>query len=282
MSIKIEYSDLPRVPDEAPLYVVVRPTWDAERVSQLAESLNVRGDVVDAGDWLVVRDGTSTVEVYRATHSLRLTRDEFDTEARGVMQRAHDRERAVAVAERFMDSLGRVDATAEIHSVTELSITLATDGRDDGEQRVAGLQVNYRYDLTGLPLIGPGAKAQVTVDGDGQVQQAYRFWRELQQRGTRPTISPEAAIDRFASREQFADMPDSAQIRMSSVQFGLLSLPPTEVQGVLLPAYVLRGEIDSELLRGNEFIAYVAAVEIDEAEAKRNRWSLVRPSLLAA
>ena len=38
------------------------------------------------------------------------------------------------------------------------------------------------------------------------------------------------------------NLPRGAKVAVSAVQLGLLSLPPTEIQGVLLPAYVLRGE----------------------------------------
>jgi hypothetical protein len=66
------------------------------------------------------------------------------------------------------------------------------------------------------------------------------------------------------------------------MRLGLLCLPPTEPQGVLLPVYVLRGEVSTDMLPGQPFVAYVAAAELDEATAKRSRWSLSRPALLAA
>src|SRR5438309_5694657 len=81
---------------------------------------------------------------------------------------------------------------------------------------------------------------------------------------------------------QFANLPEGAKVAVSSVQLGLLSLPPTETQGVLLPAYVLRGEVSTDMLPKYEFISYVAAADIDEADAKRHRWQQVRPTLLAA
>ena len=31
-----------------------------------------------------------------------------------------------------------------------------------------------------------------------------------------------------------------------------------------------------------QFVAYVAAVQLDDVEAKRNRWPLARPALLVA
>jgi hypothetical protein len=45
---------------------------------------------------------------------------------------------------------------------------------------------------------------------------------------------------------------------------------------------VLRGEVSTEFLPRYQFVTYVAAAEIDEADAKRRRWPSARPSLLVA
>jgi hypothetical protein len=147
---------------------------------------------------------------------------------------------------------------------------------------VVGLQVNYRYALGGLPLVGPGAKAQVSVGPDGELAQAYRFAREVKQVGGLKTTPLREAFARFAASDHFADLPRGAKARVTSVQLGLLCLPPTEVQGLLSPTYVLRGEVSTELQPRYEFIAYVAAAELDEADTKRRRFPQGRPSLLSA
>jgi hypothetical protein len=235
--------------------------------------------------WFVVRDGVSTLEVYQASHSFRLGRDAFDAEARDAGGGQVDRERAVAVAERFQRSLGGIDAQVELRSVTELEVLVATresgiDGRI--ERRVAGLQVNYRYALDGLPLVGPGAKAQVTVGRDGELAQAYRFGRAVQRPETVRAIAPDRAFERFAKSAMFASLSHAARVQVDGMRLGLLCLPPTEIQSVLVPAYVMRGTISTELLPRDTFVSYVAAVELDSAAAKRRRWSPAHPSLLVA
>ena len=90
------------------------------------------------------------------------------------------------------------------------------------------------------------------------------------------------AFDRFAASDQLADLPRGAKARVTSVQLGLLCLPPTEVQGLLAPTYVLRGEVSTELQPRYEFVSYVAAAEIDETDAKKRRWQAARPALLVA
>jgi hypothetical protein len=282
MKTKIAFPERPSVPTEIPMFATSAPAWNEERVTELAMRFDVRGAVVDAGNWFVMRDGVHTLEVYQASHSLRLTRDDFDAEARSESRTAPDRVHALATADRFHRLLGGTDAHTELHSVTELEVMKAVKRKREPERCVVGLQVNYRYMLDGIPLIGPGAKAQITVGRDGELAQAYRFWRDVKPKGARRAIPVEQVFKRFTAAPQFSELSGDSKIKVTSVRFGLLCLPPTEVQSVLLPAYVLRGEISTRLLPRYEFVTYLAAVHLDEADAKRNRWSLTRPSLLVS
>jgi hypothetical protein len=282
MSVKISFPEPPRVPSELPLYAAVPPAWTADRVAEVGARLGVRGEVADGGVWFVVKDGASTVEVYQASQSVRFERDDFDAEGRNGLRGNLDREKAILVAQQFHDLLGGPDTRPELHSVSELEVLVSTREKPAPERRVVALQVNHRYTVDGLALVGPGAKAQVTVGRDGTVGQAYRFWRDVKQTGARASVPAERAFERFAATEQFASLPDSARVKVASVQVGLLCLPPTESQGILVPTYVLRGEVATEFLPRYQFVTYVAAAEIDEADAKRRRWQAARPALLVA
>src|SRR5215470_5241886 len=69
MNVKIAFPQPPSVAAELPLYATVQPAWNVDQVAALGTRLDVRGEVVDAGNWFVVRDGVSTLEVYQASHS---------------------------------------------------------------------------------------------------------------------------------------------------------------------------------------------------------------------
>jgi len=282
MSVKINFPEPPRVPAELPVYAAVPPAWDAERVAEFGAQIGVRGDVADAGVWFVLKDGKSTLEVYQASQSFRLEQDDFDSEGRNGLHGGLDRARAIAMAEQFHGMLGGPDTRPDLHSVTELEVLVSTKEKTAPERRVVALQVNHRYAVDGMPLVGPGAKAQVTVGRDGSIAQAYRFWREVKQSGTRQSVPAEQAFERFAATDQFASLPGSARVKVASVQVGLLCLPPTEAQGILVPTYVLRGEVATESLPRYQFVSYVAAAEIDETDAKKRRWQAARPALLVA
>src|SRR4030095_16322583 len=127
----------------------------------------------------------------------------------------------------------------------------------------------------------PGAKMQVAVDPAGEVSGAYRFWRQPRAGAAARTVPPEEACERFASSELFADLSDqSAQAEVGAARLGYLCLPPTEPQGLLVPAYELRGVLATELHPRYEFISYVAAAEV--GDGRDDRWAQVRPSLITA
>jgi len=282
MTVKITFPNPPHVAPELPVYATVNPAWDVERVTDLGMRLDVRGPVIDAGAWFVIRDGASTLEVCKASHSVRLGRDASAGAAVGTSNAVLDRARAVSVAERFHNLLGDTAAHAEIQSVTELTVTTASRGRQAFERQLAGLQVSHRFRLDGLPLVGAGAKAQVTVGRDGELVQGCRFWRDVTRRGTRPAVPPQQAFERFAATQPCGELPSSAQVVVTRVHLALLCLPPTEVQGVLLPVYALRGAVRSERLPSDEFVAYVTAVATNDGDAARKPWSVARPSSLVA
>jgi hypothetical protein len=282
MTVKIQFAEMPRVPTELPVYAAMPPQWTQDQVARLAERFELKGDVADAGLWYVCRSEALMLEVYQASHSMRIERRDLDGEGRGACQDAPDRERSLAVAQRVMERFGGEFAKPRLHTVTELEVQRATRGQSDVERQVVALQVNYRYEMDGLPLVGPGAKAQITVGADGDMMQAYRFARAAERIESRATVAPEDALRRFAASDMFTQLDGRAKVAITSTELGLLSVPPTEVQSVLVPVYVIKGEISTEQLPRYAFVRYVAATDLGDADIKRRRWEQVRPALLAA
>jgi hypothetical protein len=282
MSVDIRFPDPPQVPDQLPLLRVVRPQWDQARRS-LASRLGVEGDATDAGLWLVARDQRSSLEIYQASHSFRFTRQDIDGEARDRRSVEMDADHAVAVAERFLEGVGRVQADSWVHSVTELEVLSVSAGGREPERRVAAMQVNFRFSLNGIALVGPGAKMQVTVGDGDEVIGAYRFWRDVEPTASVRVFPAEHAFERFARSPMFANLTDdTARAEVASAELGYLCLPPTEVQGMLLPVFRLRGTISTEFQEAYDFVSYVAAASVDPEDAKRQRAPQTQPSLVLA
>jgi len=269
MPLSIKFPEPRAVPGEVTLYTTPPPEWQSDAVSDLARQFEVSGDVVDRGLWFVVSDGRSALEVYQASHSYRFSRLDIDAEARDGGRHEVERERALGIAERTVRTLAPDDSQWDVHSVTDQEVLIAEREVAEPRIHVAGLQVNYVFSLGDLPLLGPGAKMQVVVDPTGEVSGAYRFWREPKATGTAPTIPLEAALERFSRSNLFADLSDDmAHAEVTEVRLGHLSLPPTEIQAALLPAYEVRGVLATEIHPHYEFISFVAALEMDEADLK--------------
>ena len=241
------------------------------------------GDVVDRGLWLVVSDGRSALEVYQASHSFRFSRLDIDAEARDGGRQEIERERAVSIAERMLQTLAPEESRWDVHSVTDQEVLIAEREAKEPRVHVTGLQVNYRFSLDDLPLLGPGAKMQVAVGPSGDVTGAYRFWREPNATETAPTIPEEVALERFSRSNLFADLSDdTARSEATQVRRGYLSMPPTEIQAALMPAYEVRGVLATEIHPHYEFVSYVAALEMDEASLKSAQLANAPSNVLVA
>jgi|SRR5215213_4160840 len=271
------------VPSEVPVLAVRPANWTSADASELARRLGVSDEPADTGLWLVARSDRAAVEVYQASQSFRFARLDLDGEAREGADRELSVDEAQQVGQAWIDEFGPRRARAHLHSVTEREVLVATDRRAEPRVILAGRDVNYRFEVEGLPLVGPGAKAQVSVHHSGDVAGAYCFWRHAEAtRGVR-TLAIDLMLERFARSDAFADLTEAtARVEVRSGRFGYLCLPPTEPMGALVPSLELRGTISTEAQPRYDFVTYVAATEIDDAEGKRARLANARPALLQA
>ena len=247
MSVKINFPEPPRVPAELPVYAAVPPAWDAERVAEFGAQIGVRGDVTDAGVWFVLKDGKSTLEVYQASQSFRLEQDDFDSEGRNGLHGGLDRARAIAMAEQFHGMLGGPDTRPDLHSVTELEVWASTKEKTAPERRVVALQVNHRYAVAACRSWGL-AQRRNPVGRDGSIAQAYRFWREVKQSGTRQSVPAEqassASLQPTSSRRYRTPQGSKWRAFRSDC-----CVSPRPKRRASVPTYVLRGEVATESCR---------------------------------
>jgi len=283
MALTIRFPEAPPVPKRLPLLVARRPAWDDDAVSHLSGALGVDGERSDAGGRLVVAGSTATLEVFRASSSVRYMRTDVDGEGRDLGAVRVTADQAVEVAEQFLERLGRPDADVRERRVTEQEVLrTGPEGRSPSATIVA-LQVNYAFALEGISLVGPGAKVQVGVAGEGEVVSAYRFWRDTVPTGDVASVAPATAFRRFSAARLFAGLDDrTASVEMESVELGLYCSPPSEPQAVLLPAYVFRGRLSTALLADYRFVSYLAAGTVTGPGLKELGVPHARPAVFAA
>jgi len=258
--------------------------------SSLVRAFEIDADLTDAGLWMIARGERSALELYAATPSFRYTRLDLDDEGASG-EGAVDGETAVRLAEGWLNQFGaepdpslryRTQGKPILHSVTNHEVLISERERREPRSMIVGTDVNYAFEYDGLPLLGSGAKAKISIHPTSAVSNAYRFARNLDPVGTTTIRSTDELLERFAGSHLFADVTDeTARARVDSVRFGWLTLPPTEHMNVLLPAIEVRGSLATEA-QTYDFIKYVAAARADEAEEKA-KWRLnARPGLLIA
>ena len=243
-----------------------------EEAAERARAFGVEGDPEDHGTALVVRDRAAAFELFAASDSLRFTGwPGLDQRARGRPRgrRPRDGDREGPRHRRAARARRR---SAQSSSVTHVELS-RMDGPDARpETRPVAVQVNFRFELDGLPVVGPGAKAQVTFGTDESLLECYHFWRRLREARQMAVLEPEQAIERLRRDQAYAELPDDgARVVFDNVRLGYLALPPRELQGYLFPVYVFRGTLSTPELERYDHTRYVVAVDIQPEQIKRLR-----------
>jgi hypothetical protein len=267
MSLSIKFPVAPDVPARAPLFVTPAPAWSPKQVADLARRAGIEGEAEDLGAWRLVRDERATLEIYNASHSLRYGVASGDGEPRHA--EAIDPDSGRRIADEWVAEFAPADARFDVHSVTEAELLISRSEGDEPERYVVATQFNYRFVVGDLPVLGSGGKMQVSVDAQGEVTGAYRFWREPRAKSAVRVMPADQAYERFAASAMFANLNDDiARAEVSEVSLGYFALPPTEPQSVLLPAYEFRGAVSTEIQPNAGFVAYLPAAAVKPAEVK--------------
>lgn len=248
-----------------PLQRTPAPRIDVGAASRLARRLGIGASPRDDGRFVVIRDERSSLEVFRASGSLRWTLDAVDGEARGAEPALPDGEEAVGIARAF---LADHDLASDALREPTVARTVALRAERDREPVAVTVahQVCFPYELDGVPVLGPGAKAQVTVGDGGEVVGWYRFWREAFAEELVPVLPADRAYEVFRADHAFADLGDDAVVEVRDLALGYLALPPQEAQGYLVPVWAFSAVTSTEVLPAYEFTRYVIAAADVSAE----------------
>jgi hypothetical protein len=256
--------ELPSVPPSLPVYRTIRPQWTNEDAARFAKQLGVEAPATEFEPWWVCRKDGNCVEIYRATHSVRVTRAAFDREGTATRpEQIPSDDAAVERANQFVKDLRDLHPSEPLSpKLSRLEAMTQAPGGPRGSIRTVAVHVNYRFALDGLPLLGPGAKAQVTIGRSGDIEQAYLFWRQSKHTGEKWTTRPAAAaLAALAESPYLAPVIRTGEVEVLRIQLGWLSLPPTFVQDTFFPVYEIRGRFVAEIDAGRErdFVVYIGA-----------------------
>jgi hypothetical protein len=262
--------------DSMTMFRTPPPSHGREEAIGMARRFGLDGDADDRGAYLLFSDESATLELFAASDSLRFSRWPSRSDEGLDGADPPDPETAAELAGRLLEEYGLGDRSARMASVTGLEVARADRGEHEGgrdpELRTVAAQVNYAFDLDDLPVMGAGAKIQLTLGGEGELWECLRFWRQANPVERMSPIGAREAFERLQRDPAYAALEgDAASVAFEEVRLGYLALPPREVQGYLLPVYACRGTVSTPELPSWAHTRYVIAVDLPPSDAKHLR-----------
>ena len=248
------------------------PKLGDAKIAKLAEAHGMRAKPEDAGSRIVIRDRRATLELFRASDSIRwstLENGEAEFVPNGGGPTLPDDDAAVKLAGAFLRERGVSTKGAKVDSITQTTYARMTRRMKQPDERPLAVHVNYRYELEGLPVLGPGAKIQVTFAGGKKPAEIYAFWRSPRADTEIDLLPAGEAMELLRRDPQFEELGDDAHVDYTNPRLGYYALPPRETQGALIPVYAFDGIASTKELRRYEFTRYVVAVRYTPEEAKQ-------------
>jgi len=252
------------------LFATEPPDYSDEYLAAVAKAFQMTPSFEDRGTRLVCEDLEAVLEVFVASSSLRWWRAALDTQPPSIARSLPKDDEAVRAADDFLRVHGLTHADGKVHDITRAVMRSGTEDKvESGEIEV---NVNYRFQLNGFPVFGPGAKARVTMREGAEVWECYWFWRHVTPAEERTLITERRAMELLFATGMFDELGADAKAEFSEIALGYYALPPRETQGVLLPVYAIRGNVSTRYLPEYKFRKFVPAIEYDGDEAKRRRF----------
>jgi hypothetical protein len=269
MADLFEFPEMPREQRSIRLFRTPFPKDPEKSAPKVAKRFGVTGKARDAGARLVFSSQRCNLELFRASDSLRWSEigklKSEDDGAAGLP----DEKTAVESAAAYLKDHGLALASRRPPDVTWAELSIFHRGMKKPETKPVAIHVNYRYELDGLPVFGPGAKTCVTFGGKAKVLECYHFWRATKEEGERPLLPAGRIAEIFRNDEAYAELDaETARVSVKSAEFGYYALPPREYQGMLIPVCAVSGTVSTRVLPRYDFLRYVVAVDFAENDVK--------------
>ena len=189
-----------------------------------------------------------------------------------VTSKCKRKDEAIQNAERLLEKLKIDTQFIKLHSVSNTIAASSKSPKDEkGEQFPTSVNVNFNYELDGLPLFGSGAKTQVSYINNDQAVEILHFYRTPKQDGKTEVITPEKAVQQVVDNYRFAQLKDSERNtgEITDVTLGYFTASPTDLQRYLVPVYKVKGSVSTPALENYEFNLFVIASTESQDMAKR-------------
>jgi hypothetical protein len=262
-------SQLPKVPDEITIYQTqILPTASKntsksllDRLSPLKNLFRIKGKAKDLGDRTTIHQGTRSLQVYHSSDSFWYAED-LQLPSHPPLPTPKPTQDIRKSAADLLHSLQLLSPELRYADAGATLWTQCDAQKNILQQITVEQKVRFAFFLDHRPVFGPGAKASIAFDLHHKVSQFFYFWRKVEPVATRRLISPAAALNVLQADGRFAELqPDTAKVRIHSIELGQYALPPYLLQRFLLPVYAVRGTVSTARLPRHDFTLRVAAVE---------------------
>ncbi|QHI37280.1 hypothetical protein IMCC3317_26590 [Kordia antarctica] len=245
----------------------------SERVDFLRSKFKTEGELEDVGDQLVIKNEKEALEIYTASDSFWWTdRENAYSENIKLAENLPNKDEAVQNAVKRLEALKIDTQFMKLHSVSNNFAAFSKSPKDaKGEQFPTSVNVNFNYELEGLPLFGAGAKTQVSYINNDQTVEILHFYRTPKQAGKAEVISPEEAVQQVFDNYRFAQLKDSDKNtgEITDVTLGYYTASPTDLQRYLIPVYKVKGSVSTPALENYDFNLFVIASTESQEMAKQ-------------
>lgn len=218
---------------------------------------------------LVIRDSKSTLEIFRTSDSIWWTRlSDEKREPDGKVELPDEKE-AVALAQDYLKEKKLDDELAKVKTVTYSEHSRIGRGGKVIADYPVMQHVNFEFSFDDVPILGPGAKIQVTFGANKKVVEVYKFWRHTVKDREMDIITTDKAIELIRNDKAFSKLREGeAKVTFHDIWLAYYALPPRRQQLFLFPVYTFKGTVSTPELERYDFVKHVVAVEITREQAK--------------
>jgi hypothetical protein len=233
------------------VYEVLTPKVSEGDVRRLMNAFRLDGEVVDRKRQYVVKDGERVLEMFKqpGTGYMRFS-DNAKLAAEKAAENLPPEDVAIGQAETFLKKLDLLPGNASFSGVGYYEFQRADGKGNVMSEGKSALSVAFAFEVGGLPVLGPGAKASVVFGAGGEIIGAAKIWREIAADEEVEILRPEEAFEGFKKGwppEQVAGMPNiRTLVRIDEVEMAYYAGPGLLPQERLEPVYVFYGSHETE------------------------------------
>jgi hypothetical protein len=241
---------LPEVPERMVIYKTIAPSILREDIQALMETFGLEGQITDRQRQFVVKDGDKVLEIFKqpGTGYLRFS-DNAKLAIEESAKNLLSEDEAIRKAEEFLKDHSLLPENTFFAGVGYYEFRKYNSDGETIAQGKSALAVGFGFEIEGMKVEGPGAKAGVVFGEDGEIIGASRIWREIEPDKEMRIITPKEALANFkqwwpreADPEELEEADVRTEVSIRETYMAYYAEPGCESQDYIEPVYVFKGD----------------------------------------